>query len=137
MAKKPATGGKHPVDLVEPPFAVPALSDNELQDLLRKLQKEVGRLFNTRMAEFLEAQPEKFQREFNERRGRLALLVERLVDAGLERIVGELRANEDALEAATSNLKREQEKLENIVRIIKVTGDLINIASRIIAIVGL
>ena len=91
------------------------------------------RLRTPRCETFFATQPAAVQAEYARQTLRLELLQGNLAAIAFERIAAAFASEEDELEAATANLRRTLQELNDAIRVIQTTAAAINTVARILA----
>jgi hypothetical protein len=100
---------------------------------LEALTDCVRRLKAPRCETFFLTQPSAAQAEYARQKLRLELLQGNLAAIAFEQIAAAFAAEEDELEAATANLRRALQELNDAIRVIQTTAAAINTVARILA----
>lgn len=112
------------------PAAPPTRED--LESFKRQLRERLRALFGPRMLDFMKLQSAGVRQRFVDHRARLQHAVDVMEQKELEDIANELEANDEDLKAGISNLRRESEKLEDVVRLLGAIAAVVDIVGRIV-----
>lgn len=104
----------------------------DLEEFKRQLRQRLRALYGPLMLDFMKLQSASVRQRFVKHRADLQHAVDVMEQKELEDIADKLEANDEALKAGINNLKRESEKLEDVVRVLGAIAALVEIVGQIV-----
>ncbi len=113
----------------------PPPTAEDLARLKEDLRERLAVLFGDEMRKFMARQSPARRQQYLEDRIRLQQAVDAITEKELNDLADELEANAEALKAGINNLKRETEKLEDVVRVLGAIAAVVEVVGRIVRMV--
>lgn len=113
----------------------PPPTAEDLARFKQDLRERLAVLFGDEMRKFMARQSAARRQQYLEGRIKLQQAVDAITEKELNDLADELEANAEALKAGINNLKRETEKLEDVVRVLGAIAAVVEIVGRIVGMV--
>lgn len=110
----------------------PPPTREDLEEFKRQLRQRLRALYGPLTLDFMKTQSAGVRQRFVDHRAALQHAVDVMEQKELEDIADRLEANDEALKAGINNLKRETEKLEDVVRLLGAIAAVVDIVGRVV-----